>query len=668
MSTLSEVERDRLLEAGRRLLSERRKNPAGLPRRLDDVSTSLPNVSSRASVDTGVNGSLPTPGNFGTSLPRYSSTSQAPDYYASPSAPRPAPASASPYQPPSPVRSTGTFSQSTDALSPSAQRDQSLQKRVNELTVERSEIAAKLFKQEKTNEELQAQNTLLRQRVASFESAIGDSQRQQEQISSLEERNRTLQAQLSEMAQQHEEERRDWDSAQSTMTESSTAIESLARERDELQSKVMQNLQTFQETLDENKDNELRLQKTIESQSAEMEKLRGENQALQNELSAVRKRAADAERTASEKEQQLNILYKESEKRQRDNQDNRSFLNQKNEVIQNLQDRLHSLTAEKQQTDGQLAQQKDEMEKLQISIRQLQNLLQQKDQELTRSEENYSRLLNETSMKEGKAKTPGDAPEKLGGQVATMNQLQETIERLTNENKQLHGTVDQYQELLDNMQHTSNEISATYDETIAEIRSRHEEEIRRLLQSNNQLQSQVRALSERKQVAEQENGFETVMQQFATEFKQLEELRVAHRHYKPEPSESVEEIQEKKIHQLLEEVNLMEQLVRKVGIVDKMKDFGRDPALENQLTVLSSRLETAQQEKQALLNAIETGDLSEFVQIQERLNESAPSEPAAEEQTPEADVPAIEEVPEIAAQSTEQTSPETKPKKRGWFW
>jgi chromosome segregation ATPase len=622
---------------------------------------SMPSVSSFGAQGNGTISvpSSPLPRSDEYPLPNYSYSARAP----SSSIDRDSLLTDSPYVPPN--RPAALIPISLDQ----SPRDQSLQKRVSELTVERSEISARLFKQEKTNEELVAQNGLLRQRVSSFEAALGNAQLMQERVESLEAQNQGLKEAMEDLQRQQQQERSKWESTQSSMSQTAGSLSQAEEEKAQLQAKLMENLQTFQEvrnqlfgdsamftlaqTLDERLASEHRLQELLDAKTKEAESLQSSSQTLKAELKDLSQKLGDYSRTLAEKEQQLSILYKEGENRQRDNQINRDFLNQKNELIQKLQAQVASLSTERQTVEGRYIAQREETEKLKIGLRQLQSLLQQKEQELARSEENYSRLLNEKSIPSSGA-SPNSMQEMIESKVETMNRLQTRIEQLSDENQQLRSTVDQYQELLGNMQTTTEDISTTYEETITHLRAKHDEDMRRLLLTNNQLQSQIRASDSKREESEREDYLN---HRFAYEVGLLEQMRAEHRNYKPSPTESIEEIQEKKIHQLLEEVNLMERLVEKVEVIDRVNALERVPRLESELLRLKEQLAFTRRERQSLLDAIETGDLSGFVLLQQSATEDH-----VEEAIP------IKEPIETSSTEVEPQIPAEVPQKRGWFW
>lgn len=287
----------------------------------------------------------------------------------------------------------------------------------------------------------------------------------------------------------------------------------------------------------------------------------------------------------------------------------------------------------------------------------------------------------------------------VGNEVNTMNKLQETIEKLTEDNKKLRLTIEQYQELLDNLQSTSNQISLSYDHTINTMKNKYEEEIRRLLQSNNQFQSQVNSLkAEISSYKNRQNNNNTnnnavpsskQFKNFSEAFSKLEELRLKHRQTKPEPSITLEEVQEQKIHQLLEEISILESLVKDAGIFDKFRNAVNIEQLQKDLDDSRDQLRFCEREKSALLDAIESGDLTAFAELQKEAQErkkqqidvSANNEmntpnntenPAAvsEEQSSISILLNDDDEPKIEVVGPVNNSKEEKPqkKKRGWFW
>jgi len=670
MSTLSDIERDRLLEAGRRLLNEKRKK-------------SLQSSGANASVPS-VTQALPTPSAY--SLPSSPSTPSAPFFSAS-SENFTFPRSNIPtFTEKRNDSSPGGFMRTVSDVSPrdASPRDVNLQKRVSELTLERSEMQAKLFKQEKANEEIISQNNLLRQRVAAFEKSIGNSQLLQDRIDLLESQNKKLEEENAKLQQDRKQEQMEWESLKNNMDENSYAFESLRNEKNEIEAKLKFNLQTFEETLEERNQREQQMETTIQQQNKKIEELRNVQQELNKKLSEAEAEKTSTSEALVEKEQQLSILYKESEQRQRDNQDYRTFLNQKNELIQQLQGKLAGMESEKQNHEKQIATQKDEIQKLQFSLQQLQNLLKEKQQELLRSEDNYQRLYNEKS--EQKA---GAMQEQIGKGVNTMNQLQETIEQLTEDKEKLKLTIEQYQELLDNMQSTTNQISLSYDHTITQMKNKYEEDIRKLLQNNNELQGHIRMLQSRagKSTNSQSNSPDQAreLQEYVEDLKKLEFIRAEHRKYKPPTSISLEEVQEQKIHQLLEEISLMENLMKKIGVVEKLQAVlppTTDSSTYEKLKECEHILEFTRREKQALLDAIETGDLSPYIELQQlqqnsvsNFAESPPSPRTVDLNGKKPENPVLkefEEEPEIVVEPVvpkeNSTKPKEKSKKRGWFW
>lgn len=217
-----------------------------------------------------------------------------------------------------------------------------------------------------------------------------------------------------------------------------------------------------------------------------------------------------------------------------------------------------------------------------------------------------------------------------------LEKLQITIGDLTLENNKLKQTIDQYQELLDNMQNTSNQISLSYDQTLTQTRNKYDEEIRRLLQKNNQLEGKLNSLSKKGKELNS-NASLNDLKNFEEDIQRLERIRKEHKQHKPDASLSVEEIQEEKIHQLLEEISCMEDLVNKVGVVDKIQELNTSKKeteeLENKLIECKSELEFTVREKQTLLNAIETGDLNPYLELQKEAEQRELTKKEIEELT-----------------------------------
>lgn len=256
-----------------------------------------------------------------------------------------------------------------------------------------------------------------------------------------------------------------------------------------------------------------------------------------------------------------------------------------------------------------------------------------------------------------------------------LEKLQITIGDLTLENNKLKQTIDQYQELLDNMQNTSNQISLSYDQTLTQTRNKYDEEIRRLLQKNNQLEGKLNSLSKKGKELNS-NASLNDLKNFEEDIQRLERIRKEHKQHKPDASLSVEEIQEEKIHQLLEEISCMEDLVNKVGVVDKIQELNTSKKeteeLENKLIECKSELEFTVREKQTLLNAIETGDLNPYLELQKEAEQRELTKKEIEELTKQiaeleqAQNEVIEKKEEIPSNNNDEKK--EKPKKRGWFW
>lgn len=142
--------------------------------------------------------------------------------------------------------SSNTPSKSSDQYSPSG-RDANLQKRINELTLERSDLSAKLFKQEKAYEELFSQNNLLRQRISSLEKSAGSSQLLQDRINLLESQNKKQEEEIAQLKENHEREKNQWHQERQNMAQSSSTMDALVHEKDKLENKLKENMRTFQE-------------------------------------------------------------------------------------------------------------------------------------------------------------------------------------------------------------------------------------------------------------------------------------------------------------------------------------------------------------------------------------------------------------------------------------
>ena len=151
--------------------------------------------------------------------------------------------------------SNSSYNSTTPSSSPShikssneqSPRDQNLQKRVSDLTLERSEIAGKLFKQERLNEELTTQNNQLRQRISSLETQSGNSKLLQDRMESLESKNRELIDTIEKLREQHHQEKEQWNTMKQNFENNGSSIDVLQQEKSLLEEKLNANLQNFQE-------------------------------------------------------------------------------------------------------------------------------------------------------------------------------------------------------------------------------------------------------------------------------------------------------------------------------------------------------------------------------------------------------------------------------------
>ena len=298
--------------------------------------------------------------------------------------------------------------------------------------------------------------------------------------------------------------------------------------------------------------------------------------------------------------------------------------------------------------------------------------------------------MQEKTMKEIEAEKSNSraVQDIIDNKVSTMNQLQDKIQSLTNENETLKQTITSYTEIMQNLEQTHSQIIETYDFKVREFSLRHQEEIKSHLHLINQLQSQL--LKCQTSPSPSSLPASPSLESIQSDIKLLNEVREAHKANKQNPNLPLEELQEIKIQELLEEISIMDGLLHKVPFVSGSNRSSppelleRIEYLEKELNVKSNTLVDAQQEVAALLLAIETGDLSAYSQLkmqqhfQQQQAQQAPppdSLPQSDDterklevpETPNDDpVPELVSVEEPANQNGAATP--SPAKKRFWFW
>lgn len=147
--------------------------------------------------------------------------------------------------PQSPVLpTTDSYGEPTSFSSPinnsiASGRDQNSHNRVNELTRERAELSAELFKQKKTCEDLTNQNNQLRQRISNFEKIVNQNQQFEDKIVSLENEN----ARISELLRVEQSKN---ENIQENYEKQQQVIQSLSAEKSLLEQQVLEKVNTFQ--------------------------------------------------------------------------------------------------------------------------------------------------------------------------------------------------------------------------------------------------------------------------------------------------------------------------------------------------------------------------------------------------------------------------------------
>jgi len=647
--SMNDSDRERLLQAGRKLLEDRRKK-ALLSK--PQVSSSVPGVNSVfATENRATSNSVPaSPIGNNQSIPASPSP-----MFNSPGLPTPnfTPLSSreinSPYLPTSPAR------------------DQNIQQRVDDLTLQRTQLQSQLFKQEKQNQELAQQNSSLKAKLESLEGLLLEKQQENQTIeqlqSEIQKLNQSLKLKNEELNHTNGELQR-----QKSLFDKATAdIAALEDAKTELNAKVLENLSTFESANNENSQIQEELKSKYISLQSDYQTLSEEHKSTLQTLQNLEYENSQLTQDLNDHKQQLTILYKETEQRQKDNVDNRSFLQQKNDRIQQLEEQISSLVKEKKELTELSTKQRQSIDEMFEAIKRNELLLQQRENELHTVRQDYQQLASQSSSQSNQQDNQY-TKNLVEKNVYQMEQLQNTIQRLTNERDQLN-------DLCIQLQSNCSEISTFYDGKLAEQANQHLASSQKLLQQINTLQSKLS--SNRSAESALGQGDSSTLNEFRDELEKLEQLRTIHRQQKL-PDLSVEELQELKISQLLEEIGLMQNLISSIRVIERIEHSLQmnSSRYESTISQLTIERDQAWRENQALLNGIELGDLTEYTNIkleQKRLSEQelvdqqtidslSPVEKVDSQPTNGATDPSVN----IDEKKNHQNS--SKKRSRGWFW
>lgn len=534
-------------------------------------------------------------------------------------------------------------------------RDSSLANKVNELTVEKSNLMAKVFKLEKACADLTASNGQLRQRIASLEDVRSQSGALQASLEQEKQRTDLLQAEVDRLAQAAAASSAQLEDASGTEAHLRDTVQHLLAEKEQLEQQLEKNTEMLQETIT----NRSQVETMLLQEKQKNAQLERSSREQVEELEAAKSKAEDAVR---EKEQQIKILYDEAAQKDKENQSTRSLILQKNTMMKQSTATIEQLTAE----NRQLLQQQQEQ----------QRLVQQQQQQLQALQQSLEERTAQLQTQAAAAAASGAQAQQGQAQAQAHSQLQLRAEALATENNQLRHDAANFAGLLQEMQSNFDMMTELYEAKLQQAQQ--ELEAAKAAPQPARDVEQVLAAGRAEGEGQASCSAGGAVGEFEKELHALQKLRESQRQHTwvvPEGgSLSVEYMQEERIHQLLEEIGQMDLLLAKApALVQTARQAiggGGVAALEARLQEQERATRQAQQESELLLHAIESGDLQPYADL--KMQQQA--EAAARKQLQEEQIQQEQEQKRAQdttqhgpAQEGEGTTQQAQKKRKGWF-
>ena len=263
----------------------------------------------------------------------------------------------------------------------------------------------------------------------------------------------------------------------------------------------------------------------VEILENELKKRKEVEESLQENIKTLELQKTQSIIREKEKDQQISILCKESEQKVRENQTNRSNILQLNENIKKLQQELYNERNQKNQATEHLNQQINQLQK-----------------QLEETKNDFLAKLNEKDLQNKKIIAEIDQQHYI-----SVNNFEIRIDQLTFENQKLQNELECRSSLLLQLQGNSNELISAYEQSLYQI-----------THLQNELQLRNEEILRLNELYIKNNN---TINNGQPSYQELIELRKIHSEFQwSDPNVSIEEMQENKIHQLLEEITLLEKL------------------------------------------------------------------------------------------------------------